>query len=455
MAELVRSGYDLPTLRVQLERTTREQAQVVVDFVWHDNVDPVMTVHPDALGVPDTITSARDLPESRFLLPPGLAAAIAEIVPPSADAPCLWLQLPFPRGYLHLVPWERLLSPVVGRPLRRLPNFTLRPQAPGNNLRVLLCASQPRAKSRFSAGELVVQAAQCWRGALEDRVAIHVFGDVSVAKKAGHTLAQHPHVTVHNPNEAAAFPLPRRTRGLEETADEVTNPWLLWMESATQGVAADIVHFVGHGYLSGDEGALALASSPVVNTDTRWARFIGVTQLCEFMCRVGAWSLALTGAPNNFSIAGLRGLADGIALARPGVALVHDAGVDPDLDELKAGLRMIYVDDMPDAPMSSLTSWSHPASVEYPNEPYSMLLGADGASTLLSEATQQVLAREETPAWVAAGARALETLQADWFPDAHAPEDPEAVAALERISAIFDQHIQTHVAGIGEGTVEA
>lgn len=458
MAELVRSGYDLPTLRAQLDRTSREQAKVVVDFVWHDNAVPVMTIDPNALGVPDKIASARDLEEKRFKITPGLADAIARIVPPPADAPSLWLELPFPRGYLHLVPWERLLSPVLRRPLRRLPNFTLRPQASGNSLRVLLCASQPVAKSPFPAGELVVEAARCWTDTLEHRVAVHVFGDVTVADHARLALRGHSDVTVHDPYEAASFPLPRRTRGLEETADEVSNPWLLWMESAAQGVAADVVHFVGHGYLSGDEGALALASSPVVNTDTRWARFIGVTQLSEFMCRVGAWSLALTGAPYNFSLAGLRDLADGTALVNPGVAFVHDADLDRELGELKAGLRMIYADDTPHASLPSLTSWSHPASVDYPEEPPSTLLDVDGASTLFSEATQQVLAREETPAWVAAGARAFETLQADWFPDALAPADPDAVAALERISAIFDQHVQTHVAGfgegIGEGTVE-
>ena len=125
------------------------------------------------------------------------------------------------------------------------------------------------------------------------------------------------------------------------------------------------------------------------------------------------------------------------------------------MNQLQAGLRMIYEDDIPHTPMSSLTSWSHPASVEYPDQPTTTLLGASGASTLFSEATQQVLAREETPTWVAAGARALETLQADWFPDALAPDDPEAVAALERISAIFDEHVQTHVAGLGEGTAKA
>jgi len=284
---------------------------------------------------------------------------------------------------------------------------------------------------------------------------VHVFGDVPVTHECRAGIGHDPDVTIHDPDEAAAFPLPQRTRGLEETAEEVTNPWLLWMESAMEGVAADVVHFVGHGYLSGDEGALALASSPVVNTDTQWARFIGVTQLCEFMCRVGAWSLALTGAPNNFSLAGLRDLADGTALARPGVAFVHDAGLDPNMEELKAAVRMIYADDIPHSPLPSLTSWSHPASVEYPEEPPSTLLGADGASTLFSDATQKVLAREETPAWVAAGARALETLQADWFPDALAPSDPEAVAALERITAIFDEHVQTHVGGIGKGTGEA
>ena len=53
----------------------------------------------------------------------------------------------------------------------------------------------------------------------------------------------------------------------------------------------DFVHFVGHGYLSGDRGAIAVATSPTVNTDQQWSRFIGSVELNTFLSQVGAWGL--------------------------------------------------------------------------------------------------------------------------------------------------------------------
>ncbi len=162
-----------------------------------------------------------------------------------------------------------------------------------------------------------------------------------------------------------------------------------------RGVAADVVHFVGHGYLSGDEGALALASSPVVNTDTRWARFIGVTQLCEFMCRVARGRSRSPGRPTtslwpDFAIS---------ATARrsycPGVAVTHDLSLDPECEQLGLALQTMFAPGSPlDSPMPAMTCWVHPRFVETADEyPEDLHLNADGSSAFIYDSTREALAR--------------------------------------------------------------
>jgi hypothetical protein len=84
---------------------------------------------------------------------------------------------------------------------------------------------------------------------------------------------------------------------------------------------------------------------------------------------------------------------------------------------------------------------SHPSFVAFPEDEVPMC-GSDGTSTLLAETTRHVLAQDDTPAWVAAGARSLEALQARMIPtDGDAP-DPAALDALHAVSKLFDEHVQ-------------
>src|SRR5207253_633401 len=140
------AAYELPTLRIRLDRTTSVGATAVFELIHGADVQELASVDTAALGLPMEVTSSRDVPERAFAFPSPAVDQIRNALGPLEHVPELWLELPFPRGYLHLVPWEALLSKELGRPIRRLPNFTLRPHAPGDSLRVLVCASEPAAK---------------------------------------------------------------------------------------------------------------------------------------------------------------------------------------------------------------------------------------------------------------------------------------------------------------------
>ena len=390
--------------------------------------------------------------ESAFRLPSYVSQALEQAVDFLGYAPlppetAIWLEFPSPRGYLHMVPWERLLAP-LGRPVLRLPYHTLRPQATAGSLEIALCASAPMAKSPFDAAEVLEQLARMWVEHARHEVTVHLFTDVSSYERLSYSTADlATAVAVYNPHEADQYAVPERTTQVRESTT-ITSPWLLWIRDSLQGRALDVIHFVSHGYLSGDRGAIALASAPTRNTDRSFSRCVGATETSAFLSQVGAWALALTGPPSNYSGAGLRALGDAIALARPGISVVHELTLDPDDTQLARTVEMIVGGGVPvTGAIPGITCWVNPRFVDYPQaEQDALLLTQDGHSSLIKGATRDALARGNTPAWVAASTRYLESQQADWLPETPGEQtDPDAVAALQSVSSLLEKHVSQHL----------
>jgi hypothetical protein len=453
MPVLVRSEHDLPTIRVRLGRSARNRSLAVFETV-RGRGEPVEVDRcaTEDLGLPERMAGGRPLGDGAFRVPDQvlrkLSAKVAELgdspVPPH-DA--LWLELPNPRGYLHVVPWERLLAP-LGRPLLRLPNHPVRPRAPAASLEIALCASAPMAKTAFDAGLTLERLARLWVGRTGHQVTVNLFTDISGYEALQHATADlGPAVVVHDPRAAERYDEPERTTLMRDVGG-IANPWLRWILDALGGRALDVLHFATHGYLSGDRGAIALASTPTRNDDRWLSRFVGAAELATLRSQSGAWALALTGPPYNFSGAGLRDLADAIALAHPGVALVSELTLDPDAEQLAEVVELVFGQGAaPSRALPGVTCWVHPNFVEYQqDEREALLLTEDGRSSLIKDATLECISGEETPAWVAASTRYLETTQADWLPESAAGErDPDAVAALESVSSLLEQHVSRHL----------
>jgi hypothetical protein len=224
------------------------------------------------------------------------------------------------------------------------------------------------------------------------------------------------------------------------------------MRDAMQGRPLDFVHFVSHGYLSGDRGAIAVASTPILNTDRELSRFIGAVELTTFMSQVGAWGLALTGPPQNFCEAGLRELADAVALVRPGVNIAHDFARDVDCTQFGLALQTFLAPGSQlDGPLPATTCWVHPRFVEFPEEFQGELhLNIDGSSAFIADATRDALSDHATESWVASASRSLEMQQVRWLPDTlEDPVDPAAVTALRNVADLVERHVSRAYPGRG------
>jgi len=448
MAMQIRSDLDLPTLRILLDPARTSFSEVVFQVVrGRGTPSEVTRCSLRDLGLPDTLTGMNPIVDNSLTVP---AAAIAALKPqvdnlgPSPMPPqsALWLEFPSPRGYLYIIPWERLLEP-LGRSLFRLPNHLVRPQAPGQTLEVAICASAPMAKAAFGPPDIVVGLTQHYLKRTGHEVTVHVFTDQAwYYPMQGAVGPFGSQVVVHDPADSIRFERPERSNRVGSSA-QVVSPWLLWIREAMKGRPLDLVHFVSHGYLSGDRGAIAVASTPTLNTDRQWARFIGGVELSTFLSQVGAWGLLLTGPPNNFSEAGLRELADSIALVRPGITVTHDYDADGGCAQFGLILQTVLAPGSPlDHPLPATTCWVHPRFVEFPDAYDNLHLNVDGSSAFISGATKEALGNSTTQSWVASASRYLEGQQIKWLPDnLDDAADPAAVTALKNVADLVERHV--------------
>lgn len=447
----IRSDLGLPTLRILLDRERTTSAVVFQTVRGRATPQEVVRCTLEDLGLPENLTGSDSVQDSRLTVPPRVLDALTRAaedlgLSPMEPKAALWLEFPSPRGFLYVVPWERLLAP-VGRCMFRLPNHLVRPQAPGPGLEVAICASAPLAKAGFRPPPIMVELATNYLRRTGHEATVHLYTDVTWVDELRHLVTQNDgmgdHVVVHDPFESEGYRTAPRTGPVSVNA-EVASPWLMWIMESMGGRRLDVVHFVSHGYLSGDLGAIALARRPTRNDDREMARFIGSIEMTTFLSQVGAWGLMLSGPPHNFCEAGLRQLADAVALVLPGVALTHDLELDPTGEEFGLALQTMFAPGTPlDRPLPAMTCWVHPRFVETADDyPEDLHLNADGSSAFIHESTRDALASADTESWVASASRYLEMQQVKWIPDADGESaDPAAVAALRNVAALVERHV--------------
>lgn len=429
MAELLKRRYDLVVLKLGLALPTGERAHVGIRCDIEAKVAGELTtlahceLAPDAFGIPSRLDPRQTRYRGyEFKVPADLVQMIRSTLAQAdlAGRP-LWLHLVAPYGYLGVVPWERLLVPELGIPILRLPDFIVPPprEVP-TYLDVALCCSMPAAKESFNAPMHMLRIVDRLREAApRSRVTVHVFTEAMFYGQLKSEWSNRgllgAGVVLHEPN--AAYSIPDPSSRIIDPGGWLASPWLLWIRDALQGRSIDVVHFLCHGYLANERGALALSESPTVNEDTRLARFVGTGELDTFVTQLGAWSCAFSSPEHNYSEMGLRMLADALAQLRPLSILHHELEVDQDCHALRDAYRFLYAS----APLPPPVS---PAVFMY-CQPYRVLApDAHAAGELLGAAPEPATAfgidvealgdsSGAVPSWLAAGERFVEQQQLD------------------------------------------
>ena len=392
--EQLKREHDLHVLKIGLNRTgsperppdPSREAVAEVEFSlggpWEVGEGPTVAFPLAELGIPAVFSELKSYwyHEPPYQLPSQLVSWLKEEGSRLGTQEPVWIHHDAGSGFLPCVPWERLLSPHLQRPMYRLPYVALNPNIDASSRDVVLCASVPAAKANIPMGQ-VGRTAELLVRSDPERTFVHVFVDEEARAEVMEVLvtldlqvpllrsledaAGGSGIVVHAPFEVESRSEPPRGGPPGPEPPRIQNPWLHWMLQALRGRVADSVHFISHGYLAQDRGCVALAESPTQNRDTRWARFVGPRELSMFLMHLGAWSIGFTSPPHNFSIPGLRLLADQLARQRPGPVFVLGAAhTDDKMEELGGLYKLMYGEsaEHPGRPTSSL--YIHPALVK-------------------------------------------------------------------------------------------
>jgi hypothetical protein len=444
LAELIKRQHNLLTLKMNLGSASgaAQEGQLEVELELDQGGDVLASTElpPDALGIPaDFDPAAYRYSEPSFVLPDALRQQILEPARQQLrDENALWLQLASPCGYLPLIPWERLLRPVVDAPILRIPNFTLFPSLTADALDVVLCASQPRAKAAFDVGTQVLKISSKLLEAQLPDLSVHVFTDREVygelrAKGAGGpTPSDGPGLHLYDPADAQAPVSETPPEGISDQGDYFRNPWLVWIAREMAGRSVEAVHFIAHGYLSGDQAALAVAESPTLNDDRQWARFIGPNQMAAFLTQIGAWSVGFSSPSINFSLMGSRLCVDKLARLRTGPILLHEVAGDPECDALTQAYIALLSQTGPRM-ASDIVLYCHPRL--FPETAWGDEMGY--AESLVTSALGAERPSGSTSSWVTSTRRYLEQTAAVLFPEQADPGSAEQLAAGEGVKRAF------------------
>ncbi|HEU0200931.1 MAG TPA: hypothetical protein VFR86_10905 [Burkholderiaceae bacterium] len=366
MAELLKRDYDIIALKTEIGRWSGRRGESdQVRFTLQFHADDALQDGPQWIAPLAAIAPVRELdrrnirgPGPSFELPPHLIEGLREWFAAQTDGTRpLWVHLVKPYGVLRLVPWERLLGEALQVPILMLPDFLFPPPREALNvLDVVLCGSAPLGYEEISVGDALLQAVQRILSVSGRRVRIHVFADKVMAAhltaqwKAEGVLSR---VTVYPHAAAAPYVEEDLSSRLVDRAGTLRSPWLLWMRDALHGRSIDVVHFVCHGYLARERGALLFAQSPLERTERYLAGPVSAAELNTFLTQIGAWSTVFSSLPDNHSEPGLRALADEIAQTRPGPMMMHVMREDPGSMTLAAGYEFLYASDPHPPPRST------------------------------------------------------------------------------------------------------
>ncbi len=352
MAEKLKRDYDLLALKITLDLAVENASLKCELEVTKDHLPKTVrewTVSAEDIGLPRELTESQIYGHATpFRKPDRVVNELSDILNERQlfEDP-LWLHLVKPYGFLGAAPWEHWLSslPIL---VLRLPDVIADPprESP-STLNVIVCTSSPLAKEEIMADQYVIRLLrQVSNKHPRSKIHFDVFTDQERFHHMQSTLDAREllgtEVTVHSPEQASSYAIPRRNASVEDPTNDLENPWLLWMRNAVKGRSVDMVHFICHGYFNGDRGSLAFAQSPARNEDARWSRFVGKRELSTFLTQVGAWVAAFSSPDENYSDAGLRFLADALAQDQPGAILYHDWTADRDGSQVGNAYQFLF-----------------------------------------------------------------------------------------------------------------
>lgn len=414
LSQLEVDGRPIALARIALDLragATRSKARVVFALSIGSQSFGSIAIPAAEIGVPfgHGEAKSRERSDDGYSLPDSIIDFTRSALEPNQP---IYLSFETPYGFLPGLPWERLGTERLERPVLRLGAAPVRPVRSESTLDVAFCCSLPEGDGAAPA-QVVEQLISQIPPDLPQRARVHVFVDAElypVLSDRIDALGHPASIRLYHPKGAEPFVNPRPSGSEMIEADQLENPWLLWMRDALRDLSLDGVHFVSPGYLGRNRPGLRFANSPVHEFEYTGSRVVGSRQINLFLEQVGAWAVAFSSPPGNTSVLGLRMLFDEVSRTLNGPAILHDIAADGTGHALQAAYWHIFAPREAPLPRSpALALATHPAWVG------GVSAGASGLrmQALVDEYSLQsrvssLSSAEDTPSWVSAQQRRLE-----------------------------------------------
>jgi hypothetical protein len=349
MAMLIREEHRLPTIRLRLGNSlvdtsqsssnetgtgvARTQAVVLSQIVQGTQAEsPWVRTDAAALGLQnDDWDPGSPDPELAATPIGGQVAALMQVSEPSRP---LWYHIAQNSARLSLLPWERMFRAVAPVPFLRIPNFMNMPYRCIAKPSIVICASAPIGDCPYALPQFVSATLDAIEVASDQAgisPVVHLFTDQEamphLAPRIGnlHGLKVRLHPFASSDNSES----PTAQRG----------EWLNWIGGSLEGTSANIIHFIGPGFLQGDRGGIVLASRP--DRNERKGLFLGAAELVTFFDRVGCSAMVFSNPDMPQWVAGQRALVFELSWLRAGPIVLTDT---PALASgaLSAAYRMLF-----------------------------------------------------------------------------------------------------------------
>lgn len=409
-------GTPLALCRMRLDfagNDARRATNVVFDLSLGNDAVSSVTVSAVDIGVPVRYSEARLMRDPVYRFPEKLLHAVRLGLP--AEQP-LYLVFDSPYGYLPAVPWEKLATPALGRPILRLGATAVRPVLREQTMDVAYCCSLP-ANSGISPAVVVTEFIRQLPRELPRQARLHVFTHrnlTGLLERKINSLGLSQAVMVYTPPEVTVCPVAGGSDTLSDMPDvsQIQNPWLLWMRDVLQRISIDGVHFVCMGYLGRSKSGLRLSETPMQSNEYRCAEIVSTRELAMFLQQVGAWAVAFSSPPFNSSDLGLRMLFHEISGMVAGPTAMHDIAADSNANALGMLYRYVFSPQSAAVPSSpALALATHPGWQGAANQQWD-----DRMERLVREYTlfghastaPGVASEHAAPSWVTSQQRGME-----------------------------------------------
>jgi hypothetical protein len=302
---------------------------------------PVWRIQATSLGVPENLGPDTKL---ELKLPAtALNGLKANLVNESRALP-LWLRFAKPHGYLGVLPWERVLTEALDRPVLRLPDLLERAHENRDVLEVALCfdpdpetlpgkaseqirlvvdtilQASPRAQTRINLFTTSGWTRSFKKTGLGSRVQIH-----------DPDAATFGNVLVRQPNEAAPGGQP-----------PLQSPWSIWMCRALGTRSLDAIYFICDTDMTDFGPALMMSGSPSTKSPLNVWSYMDAMELAALLTQTGAWAALFSSPQGTAGEATLALAADALAHTRPTSVLYQPLRTPEQVLALRAACGFLF-----------------------------------------------------------------------------------------------------------------